>query len=183
MPITPDTKDWTWVLERPCPECGFDAQGFPREQVGQMVRDNAAAWQPILARPDGLTSRPTDDRWSALEYACHVRDVFSVQRGRVAQALAEDRPTYASMGREERVVNDRYNEQDPATVVDDLAANAEAMAAACAALTDEQWARRGLFPNPTPTERDLRWLARHTIHEGHHHLLDVGRVLRAARGR
>ena len=23
-PITPDTKDWTWVLERPCPECGFD---------------------------------------------------------------------------------------------------------------------------------------------------------------
>ena len=27
--ITPDTKDWTWVLERTCPECGFDpaAQG------------------------------------------------------------------------------------------------------------------------------------------------------------
>lgn len=20
--IVPDTKDWTWVLERPCPECG-----------------------------------------------------------------------------------------------------------------------------------------------------------------
>jgi hypothetical protein len=28
--ITPDTKDWTWVLERACPECGFDpaAQGL-----------------------------------------------------------------------------------------------------------------------------------------------------------
>ena len=25
MSITPDTKDWTWVLERPCPECGFEA--------------------------------------------------------------------------------------------------------------------------------------------------------------
>ena len=24
MPITPDTKDWTWVMERPCPDCGFD---------------------------------------------------------------------------------------------------------------------------------------------------------------
>ena len=24
-PITPDTKDWTWVLDRPCPECGYDA--------------------------------------------------------------------------------------------------------------------------------------------------------------
>ncbi|HEY5013683.1 MAG TPA: DinB family protein, partial [Acidimicrobiia bacterium] len=32
--ITPDTKDWTWVLERPCPECGFDASAFAREQVG-----------------------------------------------------------------------------------------------------------------------------------------------------
>ena len=25
MPITPDTKSWTWVLERACPDCGFDA--------------------------------------------------------------------------------------------------------------------------------------------------------------
>ena len=23
--IEPDTKDWTWVLDRPCPECGFEA--------------------------------------------------------------------------------------------------------------------------------------------------------------
>jgi hypothetical protein len=24
--IVPDTKDWTWVLDRPCPECGLDTQ-------------------------------------------------------------------------------------------------------------------------------------------------------------
>ena len=23
--IVPDTKDWTWTLQRPCPDCGFDA--------------------------------------------------------------------------------------------------------------------------------------------------------------
>ena len=23
--INPDTKDWTWVLNRSCPECGYDA--------------------------------------------------------------------------------------------------------------------------------------------------------------
>ena len=39
MPIVPDTKDWTWVLERRCDECGFDASAFPRERVGEMVRD------------------------------------------------------------------------------------------------------------------------------------------------
>ena len=34
----PDTKDWTWVLERACPECGFDVSTFPREEIGSMIR-------------------------------------------------------------------------------------------------------------------------------------------------
>ena len=25
-----DTKDWTWVLERPCPDCSFDAAALPQ---------------------------------------------------------------------------------------------------------------------------------------------------------
>jgi hypothetical protein len=44
MTITPDTKDWTWVLDRTCSECHFDVRSFPREQVGTMMRDNAARW-------------------------------------------------------------------------------------------------------------------------------------------
>ncbi len=50
VPITPDTKNWTWVLERPCPDCGFDATTFAREDVAGMIRANAVAWQPVLAR-------------------------------------------------------------------------------------------------------------------------------------
>lgn len=38
MPIVPDTKDWTWVLERTCPECNFDVRGFPRDEIGSMIR-------------------------------------------------------------------------------------------------------------------------------------------------
>jgi hypothetical protein len=64
MPIEPDTKDWTWVLDRRCDECGFDASAVPLAEVGRMVRDNAAAWQVVLADPAGLTDRPSDDRWS-----------------------------------------------------------------------------------------------------------------------
>ena len=29
--IVPDDKDWTWVLERVCPECGFDARSIDVE--------------------------------------------------------------------------------------------------------------------------------------------------------
>ena len=31
---------------------------------------------------------------------------------------------------------------------------------------------------PSVAERPLTWVAVHTVHEGEHHLLDIGRVLR-----
>jgi hypothetical protein len=58
MSITPDTKSWTWVLERPCPECGFDARSFDREQVGAMTRENAGAWPAVLADGGAARRRP-----------------------------------------------------------------------------------------------------------------------------
>ena len=173
-----------------CAECGFDYDGVPDAEVVDKLRSFGRRYRAPLTRglegeqlDDLLRTRSEPDVWSALEYACHVRDVFASQRGRVAQTLAEDTPTYVPMGREQLLVDRRYNEQDPVAVVDELAANAEAMADTCAALTTTDWDRTGIYNYPTPTERSLRWLARHTIHEGHHHLLDVGRSLRHARGR
>ena len=67
MAITPDTKDWTWVLQRPCPECGFDTQGFPVEAVPGMIMANVAAWQAALDGADDARarpSRPRGPRWS-----------------------------------------------------------------------------------------------------------------------
>src|SRR5208283_3619665 len=38
MAIVPDSKDWTWVLERRCPECGFVSAELPRDQIAPMIR-------------------------------------------------------------------------------------------------------------------------------------------------
>jgi hypothetical protein len=178
------------AVDGTCDECGFDYDGVPDAEVADRLRSFGRRYRAPLTRglpgevlDDLVRKRPAPDVWSALEYACHVRDVFAGQRGRMALALAEDRPSFEPMGRDERVVRDRYNEQDPAAVADALAANADAMADACLALTDAEWDRTGIYGYPAPTERSLRWVARHTIHEGHHHLLDVGRSLRHARGR
>ena len=76
MPITPETKNWTWVLERRCPACGFDAPAVDRQTVGRLTRDNAALWPEILKSPYAAI-RPTDERWSGLEYACHTIDTFA----------------------------------------------------------------------------------------------------------
>ena len=119
MPITPDTKDWTWVLDRPCDECGFDSSTVAVADIGRLVRDNASTWRRVLARPD-VAIRPSDDRWSPLEYACHVRDVFRLYDERLSLMLAEDDPTFANWDQDVTAVEQRYDEQDPATVADEL---------------------------------------------------------------
>jgi hypothetical protein len=57
--ITPDTKDWTWVLHRPCPECGLDTTSFDRDEVASLLRTNAAAWQDVLTRQN-IDRRPDE---------------------------------------------------------------------------------------------------------------------------
>ena len=183
-------SDTTPAVDGVCAECGFDYDGVADDEVAGRLRDFGRRYRAPLSRglpgeslDDLVRARPQPDVWSALEYACHVRDVLTVQRDRAELALVEDRPDFVPMGREQRLIDERYNEQDPAVVVEQLAAAAEAAAAPFEALNEVQWERTGVYNYPEPTERDLRWLARHTIHEGHHHLLDVGRVLRSARGR
>jgi hypothetical protein len=77
----PDTKHWTWVLERPCPACHFDAGTIERHTVGRTLRSIVDAWRDVLSRGDIVRQRPpkradSEPIWSALEYGCHVRDVF-----------------------------------------------------------------------------------------------------------
>jgi hypothetical protein len=173
VPITPDTKDWTWVLERPCPECGFDARAFPRDEVGGMVRANAAAWQDVLARPEGLTARPADDRWSALEYACHVRDVFRLYDRRLEMMLTEDEPDFPNWDQDAAAVADRYNEQDPSTVAGDITTGAARLADRFDGVSGDTWQRTG---NRSDGARfTVESFARYLIHDPVHHLDDVAR--------
>ncbi len=173
-----------------CDECGFtyDAEGAASipGRLRTLGRRFGAPLTRFLPDEDGptlLRAHAADGVWSALEYACHVRDVLDVQEQRIAQTLQEDRPTYRPMGREERVLDLAYNDQAPAEVATAIAANADRVAAAFEALTPEQWSRTGMYAYPEPAERDLLWIGQHTVHEVHHHLLDVGRAMRTARGR
>jgi len=119
MAIVPDTKNWTWVLERPCPECGFDASSFPYGSVARELRLSSAAWRPLLMRQDAL-ARPGPATWSTLEYGCHVRDVFTIFDGRLVRMLQEDDPLFENWDQDETAVAGRYGEQAPARVADEL---------------------------------------------------------------
>jgi DinB superfamily len=174
MPIEPDTKDWTWVLDRPCPECGFDASRADPAQVGTMVRDNAVAWQEVLARPaEVLRARPADDRWSALEYACHVRDAFRIFDQRLALMLTEDGPDFANWDQDDTAVADRYNEQDPAAVADAIDEAAGPLADRFDSVTGDAWQRTGNRSDGARFTVDT--FARYFIHDPIHHLDDAAK--------
>jgi len=173
-----------------CDECHYQYASEDETTIPEKLRTLGGRYRAPLSRflpgedgPGILRAHPVDGAWSALEYACHVRDVLLVQRGRIAQVLRDDTPTFEPMRREERAVELAYNEQDPDTVAAEVAEAADAVATAFDELTTEQWGRTGIYGYPEPAERSLLWIGQHTIHEAHHHLLDVGRTLRGARGR
>jgi hypothetical protein len=171
MPITPDTKDWTWVLDRRCPECGFEAAATPSDQVASMVRDNAQQWTEILTAGGPLVQRPADDQWSAVEYACHVRDVFRIYLQRLHLMLVEDNPTFPNWDQDATALEDRYADQDPREIAVQLDRAASALADGFAGLTDQQWARTGARSDGANFTVDT--FALYMIHDPIHHLHDV----------
>jgi hypothetical protein len=170
MSIVADTKDWTWVIDRPCPECGFDATEYGNTRIPSAIRDNAASWAPVIARPT-VRDRPNDFTWSALEYSAHVRDVLKVYRERLRLMLETDNPLYPNWDQDETAIAERYNEQDPTTIAGDIAANADDLANAFAALDASQWQRAGRRSDGASFT--VSSMAKYMTHDLVHHRWDV----------
>jgi hypothetical protein len=170
--IVPESKDWTWVLDTPCPECGFASSVFAVGDVGSMIRSNAADFAIVLAAPAGeLRRRPDPATWSPLEYGAHVRDVYRLFRERLALMLDEDDPLFADWDQDATAVAERYGEQDPSVVATELVAAAAVLADAFDAIDGEQWQRPGRRSDGSAFTVDS--FARYLIHDPVHHLHDV----------
>lgn len=169
--IVPDRRDWTWVLERPCPDCGFDAAAFPVERTGDAVRALVVDWSAALAAPQ-VAVRPSPGVWSTLEYACHVRDVFRLFDRRLSAMLQEDDPLFANWDQDETAVADRYGEQDPVVVQQELADAGSRIAEAFDAVDGDQWERPGRRSDGAAFT--VASFARYFLHDPLHHLWDIG---------
>jgi hypothetical protein len=168
--ISPDTKDWTWVITRSCPECGFDPSKVEPSTLGSSIRENAAAWTSILRR-DRVARRPNTEKWSALEYGCHVRDVFRTIDGRLVMMLTEDSPTFPNWDQDATAINDRYRDQDAVAVLDELEAAARTLADRYDSVVEGQWDRRGVRSNGS--RFTVATLGVYCMHDVSHHLWDV----------
>ena len=168
--IAPDTKDWTWVLDRPCPECGFEAGEVTVDRLGEIVRDNATSWEAVLTLPD-VAVRPEPGVWSVLEYACHVRDVHRIFDVRVGLMLAEVDPQFPNWDQDETAVEERYGEQDPAVVSVELMDAATVVAELYESVPPDAWGRRGFRSDGS--EFTIESIGRYHVHDIVHHLYDV----------
>jgi hypothetical protein len=173
-------------MER-CEECGFDpAELRPRDMV-VAIRSFGRRYRAPLTR--GLAGEDLDavvraspgaGVWSALEYAAHVSQVFAEFDDRVRAALAGDLPDEPVVDWEGRVAaaSPGLEREATAEAVDDAA---DSLATTLSELNEDEWE----LPTLTGRGREVEVteLAVIAVHEGSHHLLDVGRVLRSARGR
>lgn len=171
--IVPDTKDWTWVLERSCPDCGFDAGSQALADLPVLLHDTAMTWSEVLARAD-VRERPAPGVWSPLEYACHVRDVHVLFAERVRLMLEQDGPTFASWDQDVTAVEADYAAQDPSEVVGDLIEAAGAVAGLYAGVGGADAERRGTRSNGDVFT--VSSLGQYHLHDVVHHLHDVGAV-------
>ncbi len=169
-PITPDTKDWTWVLQRRCPDCGFDPSRVEPTEVGERIARDATDWVDRLTR-SGVRDRPAPDVWSVLEYGCHIRDVHRIFDHRVRLMLTEDAPVFPNWDQDATALSDDYPSQDPAVVARELFEAAATVADTYRGVGADAWSRRGLRSNGS--EFTIATIAVYHLHDIVHHAWDV----------
>lgn len=175
--------DYSEVQVVTCPECGHDAGSVPDGDLAPALVDAGRQWHEfvgsVLDYPGGgedLRTRPEPAIWSAVEYACHVRDVLSLFARRVELALLADRPEFVVWDHEAAVALNHYSEQDPAAVADDIEVAAAELAATAQRLPIAAMSRTG---TRSGVEFTVGGLIRFALHEMLHHLDDARRVVPA----
>ena len=169
--ITPDDKNWTWVLERKCDDCGFDASVFDSTHAADALRDQVSRWKAVLSGNDVMV-RPRSDVWSPLEYACHVRDVFRKFDERLDLMLKTVDPAFENWDQDATAVEDRYDLQNPEDVAAELRDAGLALATRFESVQPDQWLRRGFRSDGSVFT--VESIAKYLMHDPVHHLWDVG---------
>ena len=172
MPIVPDDKNWTWVLERPCPECGFDGRTFDITQTRAAIEWVCERMRELLAHPQA-SERPDDSTWSAVEYGCHVRDVFRLYLTRLEMMLREDGPHFPNWDQDEAAVRQQYWRQRPNDVAGELHAAGRMLSARYATVGGDQWRRTGVRSDGAAFTVDS--FTRYFIHDPVHPVRDIER--------
>ena len=166
MPIVPDTKDWTWVLGRPCPELRFRAADHPTGVTGCRVRTAAAAWSEQSTRGDVRV--PATTLVGARVRVPRPRRVPDLRHP--ALLLTEVDPGFPDWDQDGPAVGELTTYEDPSGVRSELTDAAATLGSTSTGVGD-QWDRTGRRSNGSAFT--VGTLGSYLIHDPIHHLWDV----------
>jgi hypothetical protein len=157
-----------------CPVCGFVWDDVDPATVPARVRAATSAMADVLrTHPTAMTQRPSPERWSGVEYACHVRDVCWNLRDRIVLGAVEDVPTPHGLHTDNRIAMGLYARDTPEVTAGDLVVAGDVVARTMECLPPHLAGRTLIYGWPRVAERTLHWVAAQLLHECEHHLDDV----------
>lgn len=167
-PAEHDTRDWTFVVDEGCPDCGYT----PHDPAltGERLHAAVPRWAHVLQRA-GATERPEPGVWSPVEYASHSRDLTRVLGERVTMMLAEEGAPFADYDGEAEAVRQQFWAGDPQTVAREIAAETQRTVGVLDGVRGDTWERTGLRGDGKPFT--VAELCRYLLHDIEHHLHDV----------
>ena len=95
---------------------------------------------------DALRRRPASEEWSAIETACHMRDVEQFYAERFTKIAHLDRPRFWAMDTERLATTRRYREADLKLVLKDFRQRRSDTLTLLRALPHPIWQRTGIHP-------------------------------------
>jgi uncharacterized damage-inducible protein DinB len=95
---------------------------------------------------ESLSQQPAPDKWSAIEIACHLRDIDRLYTERVTKAAFSDRPAFWMM--DNTLVSEKlaYRTSEAAAVLKEHRRRRQDLLSLLRALPHESWQRTGLHP-------------------------------------
>lgn len=162
-----------------CTECGFDPAAMDEHQLGPELARHADGYEAIIAEASAtncaaLSSRPSPEVWSILEYVGHVVFLYDKVDEMCASVANDAEPSVQGVDPDEHALSSRFND----VAASEMSANIrEAGERAPAALNqlDRRALDRTLAFNGHPVP--LRIMTMAMVHESHHHLRDVNELL------
>jgi hypothetical protein len=157
-----------------CEVCSFTWHTVDRDEVGPRVAAAAAEIAALIVDdPERSALRPTPERWSATQYAAHVRDVLITLRDRLVIGLVEDDPSFKPLYRDERIDLGLYDADTAPAVADELRPASAMFIRLFDAIDPELLSRTVQYGYPAPTQRSLLWMGQQAVHEAEHHRTDI----------
>ncbi|MGB8195939.1 MAG: DinB family protein [Acidimicrobiales bacterium] len=161
-----------------CAHCGFSWTPLTRAVLATRMSRAVESFVDVMnAAGADVAARPSERRWSILEYGGHLRDVILSIRERVVLASVLDVPVGTPIFRDERVDIGFYSQDSAADVALELQVVTYLLLKTVATLPEHFDDRKLIYSDRTPLEVTISGALLNALHECEHHLGDAAEDL------